>query len=194
MQALSARPRLVRWAAPIGVVALLAGGIGLATRSEGAAPSLPPRTAEQLLADVGRAEPPGMSGTVVETARLGLPALPTQGGGDLSVAGLVTGSHTARVWYAGHDRFRLAVSGSLAETDVIRDGQDLWTYESAANRATHVLLPVDKAEKAPMATPAATPEQAARRVLDAVTPSTSVRVGRTSEVAGRAVYELVLAP
>ncbi|HEV8647927.1 MAG TPA: hypothetical protein VG276_00645 [Actinomycetes bacterium] len=198
MQLLSARPRLVRWAAPVALAGILAGGVGLAARSDGAAPSLPQRSAEQLLADVGRADPAGLSGTVVETARLGLPALPTQaGGGDASLAGLAAGSHTARVWYAGKERARVAVSGSLSEADVIRNGRDLWTWESATNSATHVRLPEDKAAGGRGAVgvlPVPTPEEAARQVLDAVTPTTSVRVGRTARVAGRPVYELVLAP
>jgi outer membrane lipoprotein-sorting protein len=198
MQVLSARPRLVRWAAPVGLVAILAGGVGLAARSDGAAPSLPPRSAEQLLADVGRADPPGLSGTVVKTARLGLPALPARPGGDASLNSLVAGSHTARVWYAGRQRARVAVSGSLTEVDLIRNGRDVWTWESATNSATHVVLPEDKDHRrgpaggvAPLPT---TPEEAARQVIQAVTPTTSVRVGRTAQVADRPVYELVLAP
>ena len=198
MQLLSARPRLVRWAAPIALAAVLAGGAGLAARSDGAAPSLPQRSAEQLLADVGRADPPGLSGTVVETARLGLPALPAQaGGGDASLAGLAAGSHTARVWYAGKERVRVAVSGSLSEADVIRNGRDLWTWESARNSATHVRLPEAKSDGGRAGAgvlPVPTPEEAARQVLDAVTPTTSVRVGRTARVAGRPAYELVVAP
>ena len=196
MQVLSAHPRLVRWAAPLGLVAVLAGGVGLATRSDGAAPALPARSAEQLLAAVGRANPPGLSGTVVETARLGLPALPTQAAGDTSVAGLAAGSHTARVWYAGRDRVRVAVSGSLAETDLIRDGSDLWVYQSATNSAVHARTQRGQASggTAGLATGPTTPEAAAREVLDAVTPTTAVRVGRSATVAGRPAYELVLDP
>ena len=198
MQVLSARPRLVRWAAPVALAAVLAGGVGLAARSDGAAPTLPQRSAEQLLADVGRADPAGLSGTVVETARLGLPALPAQAAGDASLTGLAAGSHTARVWYAGKDRVRVAVSGSLSEADLIRNGRDVWTWESATNSATHVRLPEGQADRGPgvagvLPVPT-TPEEAARQVLDAVTPTTSVRVGRTTRVAGRPVYELVLAP
>jgi len=196
MQVLSARPRLVRWAAPIGLAAILAGGVGLAARSDGAAPSLPQRSAEQLLADVARADPPGFSGTVVETARLGLPALPAQGRGDASLAGLAAGSHTARVWYAGKQRARVAVSGSLSEADVIRNGRDLWTWESATNSAAHVRLTEGEAGegKGGVATLPTTPEEAARQVLGAVTPTTAVRVGGGPRVAGRPAYELVLAP
>ena len=145
---------------------------------------------------LGRADPPGFSGTVVETARLGLPALPAQGRGDASLAGLAAGSHTARVWYAGKQRARVAVSGSLSEADVIRNGRDLWTWESATNSAAHARLTEGEASegKGGVATLPTTPEEAARQVLGAVTPTTAVRVGRAARVAGRPAYELVLAP
>src|SRR6266508_448761 len=145
---------------------------------------------------LGRADPPGFSGTVVETARLGLPALPAQGRGDASLAGLAAGSHTARVWYAGKQRARVAVSGSLSEADVIRNGRDLWTWESATNSAAHARLTEGEASegKGGVATLPTTPEEAARQVLGAVTPTTAVRVGRAARVAGRPAYAPVLAP
>src|SRR6266496_1353910 len=140
MNLLSARPRTLRWLVPLAVVAVVGGGVALASasRSDSATPSLPPRTAEALLADVSQARVPGLSGTVVETARLGLPELPSLGGrGRASLTGLVSGSHTVRVWLRGEDRARLAVTGSLAESDVIRDRQDLWIYSSESNAVTH---------------------------------------------------------
>ena len=143
MNVLPASPRLLRWVAfPVVLAALLAGGIAFATRSSGAAPSLPPRSAAQLLADVSQASVPGLSGTVVQTARLGLPSLPSLGGrgGSASLSGLAAGSHTIRVWLAGVDRARVAVTGTLAESDVIRNGQDLWVYQSDGNTVTHLSL------------------------------------------------------
>jgi outer membrane lipoprotein-sorting protein len=195
--------KLLRWAAPLVVTAaVLAGGIALASRSDSASPSLPPRTAEQLLADVSQANVPGLSGTIVETARLGLPALPSLGGngrGSASLSGLLAGSHTARVWYAGKERARLAVTGNLAESDVIRNGRDLWVYSSEGNDVTHVRLPAGQAgAKQPhdqgSAAGAVTPQEAARRVVAAITPTTTVRVERTARVAGRDVYQLRLQP
>jgi hypothetical protein len=44
-----------------------------------AAPPLPPRTPAQLLAALAGKTPAPLTGTVVETASLGLPALPTAG-------------------------------------------------------------------------------------------------------------------
>ena len=51
-------------------------------------PALPPRTAAQLLVDVQTARLDGLSGTVVQRADLGLPALP--------LAGLAGGSEPDR--------------------------------------------------------------------------------------------------
>jgi outer membrane lipoprotein-sorting protein len=191
-----------RWAVPLVLsAALLAGGIALATRSDSASPSLPPRTAEQLLADVHQANPAGLSGTVVSTARLGLPALPSVGphGDSATLTGLLTGSHTVRVWYAGKDRARLAVTGTLAESDAIRNGQDLWLYQSADNSVTHVRLTAGEAGEQTLRERAAamgalTPQEQARRFVAAITPTTSVQVERTARVAGRDVYQLRLRP
>ena len=205
MNLLSARPRTLRWLVPLAVVAVVGGGVALASasRSDSATPSLPPRTAEALLADVSQARVPGLSGTVVETARLGLPELPSLGGrGRASLTGLVSGSHTVRVWLKGEDRARLAVTGSLAESDVIRDRQDLWIYSSESNAVTHYDLTGAGRAEAPQRppgtadglAPALTPQEAVRQVLAAVTPSTEVQVERNARVAGRDAYQLRLRP
>jgi outer membrane lipoprotein-sorting protein len=195
--------KLLRMVTPLVVAAVLvAGGVALASRSDSASPSLPPRSAEQLLADISQANVPGLSGTVVETARLGLPALPSLGGGGsggASLASLVSGSHTVRVWYAGRERVRLALTGTLAESDLIRNGRDLWVYSSAGNTVTHVHLPAGASgmpERHGQAGAAAalTPQEAARRVVAAITPTTNVQVERTARVAGRDVYQLRLEP
>ncbi len=75
-----------------------------------------------------------LSGTVVETTDLGLPALPSIGGRrrrrGASFSSLVSGSHTMRVWYAGPDQQRLALLGQLGESDLVRNGTDLWAWSS----------------------------------------------------------------
>lgn len=162
-----------------------------------ATPPLPPRTPAQLLAAVaGRTGPlPPLTGTVVETAALGLPALP--GTGDpTSPQSLLTGSHTIRVWYADPQHVRLAIPGQLSETDVIRNGRDVWMWSSVRNTAAHVLVPAhDTAGRVPAAGQSPpTPQQAARQILAAVGPSTRVGVASNVTVAGEPAYELVLAP
>jgi len=159
-----------------------------------ASPGLPPRTPAQLLAQVADSVTPPLTGTVVETTSLGLPSLP--GTADpTSIASLLTGSHTIRVWYAGPRHFRLAVPESLSETDVIADGTTAWLWESTTNSVTEYTLPAHR--QAPMTAPTSaplTPQQAAQQVLAAVGKTTTVRVDSNVTVAGRPAYQLVLAP
>ncbi len=68
--------RRLRWAVPIGAVAVTFGVLAASlVAGAQATPSLPTRTPAQLLAAVaGQTGPlPAMTGTVVETAALGLP-------------------------------------------------------------------------------------------------------------------------
>ena len=187
------RSAKARWLVPLGVLAVVGAGVGMGSSVAGAAPALAPRTAAELLASVAHATGQPLSGTVVETADLGVPALPGGGGTSLSWQSLITGSHTARVWYASRDQVRVALVGDLAESDVIRDGRDVWVWSSRDFTASHTVLPVGAA-RPPGATPSIDPLAAATQALAAIDPTTSVRVDGTARVAGRAVYELVLSP
>ncbi|WNM40280.1 sigma-E factor regulatory protein RseB domain-containing protein [Micromonospora halotolerans] len=185
---------VLRWLVPVTAgVAVIGGGAAVGTFAAGADPALPPRTAAQLLEDLRTSRLDGLSGTVVQRADLGLPpiaGLVGQAAGN-DLASLVSGTHTLRVWYAGPERQRLALVDTLGERDVVRDGRDVWTWDSRANTASHRKLPADAKdlESAP-----ATPADAADRALEAIDPSTAVTVGRSATVAGRSVYELVLTP
>jgi outer membrane lipoprotein-sorting protein len=188
------RSRRLRYAAPalVAVVALGAGPFVNAVTAD-AHGSLPPRTAAQLLVDVQKAQVTGVSGTVVETSDLGLPALPSIGGAGASSAdfsSLISGSHTMRVWSAGPDRVRIALLGQLGESDLVRNGSDVWAWSSHTNTATHWIAPV--APGAPAA--AMTPQQVAATVLKAIGPTTRVSTDPTAVVAGRPAYELDLVP
>lgn len=194
MRSLSAPSR--RWVAPAAVVlavGVVAGGTAI---SASAAPELPARTAAQLLVDLQNPRVDGVSGTVVENADLGLPAIPMPGGGQGSsdLSSLISGSHTLRVWYDGPERVRIALLGTLGESDVIRNGSDLWTWSSRDNSATHRVLPDTHRSDAPMTEVPLTPQQAAEQALAALDPSTAVSTDGTARVAGRDAYELVLAP
>jgi len=167
-----------------------------------AAPSLPAKTPAQLLAALA-AKPatPPLTGTVVETSSLGLPSLPgTSSPG--SLASLLTGSHTIRIWYSDPRHFRLAVPQSMSESDIIRNGGNAWVWESSQNTVTHVVIPAhagksaaQKAQKkAQPSAPPLTPQQAANEILKQVGPTTTVRVDSNVTVAGEAAYQLVLAP
>lgn len=200
MTLLSRVPAL-RWLAPFAVVAVLLGGTaavrGISTAAARST-DLPARTAAQLLADVSQARVDGMSGTIVQTADLGIPALPTTGlGGSTSseLSSMISGTHTLRVWYAGESMIRLSLLGTLGESDIIRNGSDIWTWSSSANTATHRVLPAGAKGAAPRATDLpATPQQLAEQAVKAIEPSTTVTVSSNAVVAGRPAYELVLTP
>src|SRR5664279_2246083 len=199
MSIFTSRPAL-RWAVPGAVVAIVLGAAAVTSVTANATGTLPARTAAELLVDVQKAGVAGLSGTVVQDAALGLPDLPVQvgGRGSSSFSSLVSGTHTLRVWYAGQDQQRLAVLGTLGESDIVRNGSDVWTWASDTNEATHYTLPARPAGEAPaLADPALaalTPQQAADAALAAIDPTTSVKADGAAQVAGRDAYELVLAP
>jgi outer membrane lipoprotein-sorting protein len=188
------RNHALRWIVPsgvVGIVAIAASGV----LSAQAISDLPPRTAAQLLADVETAHVDGLSGTIVAKASLGIPALPTGAPTSGNLLSLLSGSHTARVWYAGPDKQRFALLNTLSEADVFHNGRDVWTYDSATHEATHMVLPAESsAQKSPDVTPTLTPEQAAEQALRAIDPTTIVSTDTARRVAGRASYELVLVP
>jgi hypothetical protein len=209
MSIFTTRPT-ARWLVPVAVAAVALGGGALVnTLSAVAAPSLPPRTAAQLLVDLQTARLDGLSGTVVQRADLGLPALPAIAGqGSSDLTSLVSGSHTLRVWYSGSDSgadsARIALLGTLGESDIIKVGREVWTWNSRDKTATHRVLPAgDAAERkaagaAPHGLDASqlpkTPQEAADLALKAVDPTTKVSTGRSGRVAGRTAYELILQP
>jgi outer membrane lipoprotein-sorting protein len=187
-------PRRARWAIPAGAVAV-AGGVlaGSVIPAAQAAPLLPSRTPARLLAALaGETTAPPLTGTVVETASLGLPALPSTGD-PASLPSLLTGSHTIKVWYSDPAHYRLAVPQSMTESDVIRNGRSAWVWDSSSNTVTHVALPAG-APVPPMPSTPLTPQQAADQVLARIGPTTAVSVDSNVTVAGEAAYQLVLVP
>ena len=183
---------------PAGVVA----GVGLVATTATAGQKLPPRTPEQILVSLQQARLDGLSGTVTQTANLGIPELPGASGSRSSdFNSLVSGTHTLRVWYAAPDKSRVALLGTLGESDVIVNGTDLWTWSSEENEATHRSIDPEARDEAKQrarsnapADPPRTPQEAADRFLAAVGPTTEVATDSDVEVAGRAAYELVLRP
>jgi outer membrane lipoprotein-sorting protein len=200
----------LRWAVPGAVAAVVLAASGLTAVLANATPTLPARSAAELLVDVQTANVAALSGTVVQTADLGLPELPVQmgGRGSADFTSLVSGSHTLRVWYSGPDQQRLALLGTMGESDIVRNGTDVWTWSSADNAATHYQLPEpidgetgevlpDSALPGPSAADSAlamTPQQAADAALAALDPTTAVSTADNVTVADRAAYELVLEP
>lgn len=189
-------PRNARWAVPAVAVVVIGGAIAASAVSVAqAAPDLPTKTPAQLLADVASTQKiPPLTGTVVETANLGLPQLPDIGN-STSLTSLITGSHTIKVYWQDAKHFRLAMPQTMSETDVIRNGGTVWLWESASNTvAKYSLAGHEPKDAGPENLPALTPQQAANDALQAVGKTTVVSVESTVSVAGEPAYQLVLAP
>jgi hypothetical protein len=216
MRKLSAR---ARWAVPAGVVTAVGVGIAASAVASAAEPALPPRTVAQLITEVQQAagKPLGpLTATVQEVANLGLPALP-QGGaiggqsGPADMTNPLAGTTTVNIWYRDPHHIRIAEPAPLGESDLRLDGTKLWLWNSKNQTATHVLLPARLPHGSPGAVPGPrvvpgpptlpgprasfqSPAATARQLLAAAGPSTSFRVGPNATVAGRAAYQLVIAP
>ena len=189
---------MLAWVAPVAAAALAVGGGLLANNTASAEPPLPKKTAQQLLTAVAGAHVPGLSGTVTETADLGLPSLPTGGqGGPMASSNfsdLISGTHTLNVWTSGTDKSRVALLGTYGESDLIRNGNQSWLWSSKDKQAAHTTYQGKLPSDTTPAPQAQTPQQLAEQALKAIDPTTTVSVSRNVMVAGRSAYELVLTP
>jgi len=160
--------------------------------------SLPSTTPTALIAAVQQPRVDGFAGTVVSHISLGLPELPAVAGGEsgTTFAALLSGAHTLQVWYGGTTRQRVALLGTTDETDVFRDGRDLWEWRSDDRSAVHAELPAVRpgGPLLPAALTDLTPVELAQRLLRAMQPSTQVVIARHQVVADRSAYDLVLTP
>lgn len=197
MSSLTSRPA-VRWAIPAAALAgvIVAGGAGrmlVANASDG----LPERSAQQLLMDVAQAKVTSLSGTIVEKSDLGLPKLPQLNGTDLQT--MVNGDHTAKVWYDGPQHARLSLQNpDSSETDLVRNGKDVWTYNSATKSATHHTMSASEQQRMPAERPSVLPSSSLsdgiNQVLGKLATTTKISTDGTAKVAGRDAYELVVTP
>ncbi len=191
--------RRARWAVPGTAVAVTAITVAaLQIPAAQASPDLPNKTPVQLLASISAdAKVPPMTGTVVETASLGLPQLPQTAGNPTSMTSLLTGSHTMKVYYQDSKHYRLSIPQPSSETDVIANGSTVWLWQSASDSVTEFTgadqASAKKAVPQVTQTPL-TPQQAANQVLAKVGATTLVSVQANVMVAGEPSYELVLAP
>lgn len=192
----------VRWAVPAVAAACIAAGVGVyGGMSAGAAPSLPNRGAQQLIANVAGAKTTAMSGTIVQRSDLGLPSLPgvtsSGGGGDATgLPALLTGSHTVRLWVDGADKIRVAQLATLGEADVIRNGSTVWVWDSQKNSANRCTIPAatGRSDRPSIGAEQVTPQALASKVLDASAATTTIRASGTASVAGRDAYLLTATP
>lgn len=200
-----------RYGVPVGALAVTAAAVVVPQLATGSShPTLPPKTAAQLLAMLHDRSLPQFTGTVVETTDLGLPDISENTSGLMSAAStnisgfeqvisLLTGSHSAKLAYGGANKQRLALFiDNLSETDVVHNGRNVWTYSSSDNSFSHQVLPKDsgKPDTPARISPLTTmdPTKAAQAALRQIDPSTKVSVQRTAQVAGRSAYQLVLQP
>ncbi|MGY1453418.1 LolA family protein [Streptomyces sp. SS8] len=208
--------KALRYAVPATVAGVTVAAVGLvpALASSGGSPDLPEITAEELVAKIVASDTQQLSGTVRITTDLGLPALPgmgsggpgggrEEGAGDADPRGrlaeLASGSHTLRVAVDGPDRQRVSIVEKAAEYSLIRNGGDVWAYDSAANAVHHTVLPRENGrDTGPGETPGGlekvTPQKAAQEVLKAVDATTSVTVDGTAKVAGQDAHQLLIEP
>lgn len=191
------RPWL-RWLVPLAAL-LAVVATTLIAGNASADEKLPPRSAEQLLVDLQQARVDGFSGTVEQSADLGIPALPGVSEHGSDVRSLISGSHTLRVAYDGPDKSKVALLGDLSESSITRNGDEVWTWSSRENAVTRTTIDPDSAHRDPAtedlpADVPKTPQEAAARFLAAVDDSTTVTTDSDVTVAGRAAYELVLQP
>jgi outer membrane lipoprotein-sorting protein len=197
-----ARTRRLRWAVPVVVAAVIGLIAVIPTLSAGATPSLAPLTPEQLLVKVQQSHVEALSGGVTLTTNLGIPNLSNLGdvtgqGSGFNPVDLLSGSHQFQVWVDGPDRQRVALPSSLAETDVVHNGSDVWIWQSSGSKVEHIVGSAGHPAGGSTAsgTPSTeTPAQLADQLLAQVGPSTDVSVASPDYVAGRAAYELQISP
>ncbi|MDI5972314.1 DUF2092 domain-containing protein [Streptomyces sp. SL13] len=197
--------KVARYAVPVAIAGLAAATIGLGTAlaTTGGGPSLPKLTPAQLIAKMASARAETVSGSVRVNADLGLPAGLLGSGAAGALGGgsgpashlteLLFGTHTLRVAADGPTRERLSLGDAGSQYSVVRDGSQLWTYDSADHSVQHATGLSTTGHGAPATVPA-TPADAASQVLKALAPTTAVTVDGSAEVAGQAAYELVLTP
>lgn len=139
----------LRWVPAAAVPAVIAAGVLVGSIPARAGDPLPPKSPAEVLTLLGQHSTRSFSGTVEQSADLGLPELPAVGptsgpvsaGGVASIVELLTGKHTARIYVDGPAKIRVQVMDRLAERDVIRRDGDVWFYNSKDNSAAHLTLP-----------------------------------------------------
>ncbi|MFJ8358667.1 outer membrane lipoprotein carrier protein LolA [Streptomyces sp. NPDC093984] len=211
------RRRAARYVVPVTVVGVAAATIGLVPAFAGSGdPDLPKISAQQLIEKIAKSDVQQMSGTVTISTDLGLPNLGgledslasgalSQGGGQgkgdsaadpsSKLLELASGTHTVRVAADGQDKQKLSLIEKAAEYSVIRNGDQVWAYDSASNQAYHATGAGEhkSGEAAPKDVPA-TPRDFADHALKAADKTTSVTVDGTAQVAGRDAYKLLVRP
>jgi len=187
------------------VVAVAATGISR-VRAE-SPPSLPPTTADQLLASTitAVAAPHAVSGTVETRLEVGMPEIPPAlsgaagGVGIANVLGSIIGVQRFRVWDSP-DGIRVQHLIDLQEQDLVANHSEAWFWDSATSAATKLraagiasAVPAPPTDaRAQMAN--ADPLRIAKHMLDLASTCGDVSVSASTVVAGREAYVLRFTP
>lgn len=179
--------------------------VAASAAASAAVPSLPAKTAAQLLTEVALAsnKPVGpLTATVRQTTNLDLPGLPGLGQSGAASA-LLSGTQSIDIWYGGPKQVRIAVPVPGGESDLRRDGSIVWLWNSKTQTATQVTLPAPTRQGTGAAPPGGapqgaqvpgTPQAAVSQLLKAIGPSTLVGVKSPVYIAHRPAYQLSFAP
>ncbi|GAA0605168.1 sigma-E factor regulatory protein RseB domain-containing protein [Kutzneria viridogrisea] len=178
-------------AAVAGTVVGVAGLAVLAMpASAGSAPVLPAVSAEQLVQSVLTTKSvPAFAGTVRGTNNLGLPSVP-----GLGEAGkfLANSSAEVRIWSDGEGRGKLELPSNSGSESIVYDGKTLWDWKSSDHTVRKSEQSPAEHREHPQA--ASDPATAAKQIIELISKDSTVKVDGTATVAGRSVYQLVLAP
>ncbi|MFF3555799.1 outer membrane lipoprotein carrier protein LolA [Streptomyces tsukubensis] len=225
------RRRAARYALPVAVAGVAAATIGLVPALAASGdPDLPKISAQELIEKIAASDTQQLSGSVKISTNLGLPGIAEaagsllsgggSGGGpgggpggkdgaegssaapDAKLAQLATGSHILRVAIDGPERQKVSIVEKTSEYSLIRNGDEVWGYDSASNEVFHHKGAGSGAGKAGSGTEKRaaepkelpTPKVLAEEVLKAAEGTTSVTVDGTAKVAGRSAYQLVVEP
>ncbi|BDZ49777.1 hypothetical protein GCM10025867_20180 [Frondihabitans sucicola] len=198
----------LRWIPAVAVPAVVIAGAVAIPSVANADVKLPHKSAAGIVAFAEKSAGTSFSGSVTETANLGLPDLSSLGGAGSSSSSSaqdalsqLTGTHKAKVYVDGKTKQRVQTLDNLKETDVIRNGSTVWAYDSDKKTATRLTLPSKSAKLdtgvGATPTPGATtltPTEAAQKALDAIGTYTAVKVSDNVRVAGQKAYQIKLTP
>ena len=190
----------LRLLTPVAVAAVLTAATVLTHASAAdAAPRLPRLSPVALAAKIAAMPQARFSGTVDLSVDIGLPRLPKLGpDGGADPLRLLSGEHVVRVATdatGGRQRERVALLDTLSEYDMVRDGSDLWLWDSTRQLARHGTVSTLTSKLMAFATPAdlvrmvTGPAAVKTALLD-----TALGSRKTTRVAGRDAYVLQIAP
>ena len=192
--------RRARWAVP-GAAVVVTGAViaALQIPAAEASPNLPAKTPAQLLASLSSdSKVPPLTGTVVETASLGLPQLP-QMASATSPMSLLTGSHTVKVYYQDSATSGWRYRSSPPRRTSSPTGPSCGCGSPPRTRSPSSSRPRTRRQSRRSRRSPPTPRCLHRsrppnQILAKVGPTTLVSVQDNVMVAGEPAYQLVLAP